>query len=110
MLSRLSEYLFATFVWPFLRLVFPSDDLLIFLSHTYRVLVWCFRLLPFQSCFLAFPFLLFWYMLGLLGEYNVRTHRELPSNSNHFNNILRLFDVLPNFLFTTSETMRDYYV
>ena len=23
-------------------------------------------------------------------------------------NILRLFDVLPNFLFTTSETMRDY--
>ena len=23
--------------------------------------------------------------------------------------ILRLFDVLPNFLFTTSETMRDYY-
>ena len=23
--------------------------------------------------------------------------------------ILRLFDVLPNFLFTTSETIRDYY-
>ena len=23
--------------------------------------------------------------------------------------ILRLFDVLPNFLFNTSETMRDYY-
>ena len=29
---------------------------------------------------------------------------------NHFHNILRLFDVLPNFLFTTSETMRDYYL
>ena len=29
---------------------------------------------------------------------------------NHFDNILRVFDVLPNFLFTTSETMRDYYL
>ena len=29
---------------------------------------------------------------------------------NHFHNILRLFDVLPNFLFTTSETMRSYYL
>ena len=29
---------------------------------------------------------------------------------NHFHNILRLFDVLPNFPFTTSETMRDYYL
>ena len=29
---------------------------------------------------------------------------------NHFDNILRLFDVLPNFLFTTRETMRDYYI
>ena len=28
---------------------------------------------------------------------------------NHFHNILRLFDVLTNFSFTTSETMRDYY-
>ena len=28
---------------------------------------------------------------------------------NHFR-ILRLFDVLPNFPFTTSETMRDYYL
>ena len=31
-------------------------------------------------------------------------------NYNHFHNILRLFDVLPNFLFTTSETMHDYYL
>ena len=29
---------------------------------------------------------------------------------NHFHNILRLFNVLPNFLFTASETMRDYYL
>ena len=29
---------------------------------------------------------------------------------NHFYNILRFFDVLPNFPFTTSETMRDYYL
>ena len=29
---------------------------------------------------------------------------------NHFHNILRLSDVLPSFPFTTSETMRDYYL
>ena len=29
---------------------------------------------------------------------------------NHFHNILRRFDVLSNFPFTTSETMRDYYL
>ena len=29
---------------------------------------------------------------------------------NHFYNILRLFDVLPNFPFTTSEMMHDYYL
>ena len=29
---------------------------------------------------------------------------------NQFHNILRLFDVLPNFLFTTSETMGHYYL
>ena len=29
---------------------------------------------------------------------------------NNFYSILRLFDVLPNFPFTTSETMRDYYL
>ena len=73
-------FLFATFVWSFICLMFPSNVLLIFLSHTYHVLVCCFLLLVFQSCFLAFLFLLFRYMLGLLGEYNVRTHRELPSS------------------------------
>ena len=29
---------------------------------------------------------------------------------NHFHNSLRVFDVLPNFPFTISETMRDYYL
>ena len=29
---------------------------------------------------------------------------------NHFHNILRLFDVLPNFPFATREAMRDYYL
>ena len=29
---------------------------------------------------------------------------------NHFHNILRLFDVLPNFPVTLSETMREYYL
>ena len=29
---------------------------------------------------------------------------------NYFQNILRLFDVLSNFPFTASETMRDYYL
>ena len=29
---------------------------------------------------------------------------------NHFHNVLRLFDVLPNFPFTASKTMRDYYL
>ena len=29
---------------------------------------------------------------------------------NYFHNILRVFDVLPNFPFTKNETMRDYYL
>ena len=31
-------------------------------------------------------------------------------NYNQFHNILRLFDVLPNFPFITSETIGDYYL
>ena len=34
----------------------------------------------------------------------------LARNYNQFHKILRLFDVSPNFLFTTSETMCDYYL
>ena len=32
------------------------------------------------------------------------------NNYNHFHNILRLFDILSNFVFTTSEVMSDYYL
>ena len=32
------------------------------------------------------------------------------SNYDQFHNILRLFNVLPNFPFTSSEKMRDYYL
>ena len=35
---------------------------------------------------------------------------SLKQTYNHFHNILRLFDVLPNFSFATSETMHDYYL
>ena len=35
---------------------------------------------------------------------------ESKLNYNQFHNILRLLDVLPNFSFTTSETMGDYYL
>ena len=34
----------------------------------------------------------------------------LQQSYNQFHNILRLFDVLPSFLFPTSETMCDYYL
>ena len=33
---------------------------------------------------------------------------KINSNYNHGHNILRLFDTLPNFPFTASETKRDY--
>ena len=34
---------------------------------------------------------------------------EFTDTYNHFHNILRVSDVLPNFSFTASETMSDYY-
>ena len=34
----------------------------------------------------------------------------VTENHNQFHNILRLFDVLPNFPFTTSGMMGDYYL
>ena len=36
--------------------------------------------------------------------------RKTGKTYNQFHNILRLFDVSPNFPFTTSETMGDYYL
>ena len=46
-------------------------------------------------------------------HYNISFKNLVPMLQkayNHFHNIFRLLDVLPNFLFTTSETMRDYYL
>ena len=44
---------------------------------------------------------------------NLATNKDLKSKENfadnHFHNILRLFHILPNFPFTTSESIRDYY-
>ena len=37
-----------------------------------------------------------------------KTQIPIAKVYNHLHNILRLFDVLPNFPFTTSETMRNY--
>ena len=34
----------------------------------------------------------------------------IDKNYNQFRNILRLFDALPNFAFTTSEMIGDYYL
>ena len=35
---------------------------------------------------------------------------EVRASYNQFHNILRLFNVLPNLPFTTSETMCNYYL
>ena len=41
---------------------------------------------------------------------NFKKETDALSTYNQFHNILRLLDVLPNFLFTTSETMGHYYL
>ena len=53
--------------------------------------------------------------IHLKNEFNKRNgfmfYGQLEQKSyNHFQNILRLFDVLSNFPFTTSEMMDDYYL
>ena len=40
---------------------------------------------------------------------NILGSRVPGPNYNQFQNILRFFDVLPNFPFIASETMHDYY-
>ena len=42
------------------------------------------------------------------GKLQPCTFFEAFSYYNHGQNILRIFDVLPNFLFTTSETKPNY--
>ena len=61
-------------------------------------------------------------ILAILLSYNQRLLEQLVSAArcstfinvnmsyNHFQNILRFFDVLLNFPFTTSETMDDCYL
>ena len=41
--------------------------------------------------------------------YKTKSFQNAPTY-NQFHNILRLFDVLPNFPFTTSETIVHYYL
>ena len=36
--------------------------------------------------------------------------KYIKKSYNQFHNILRLFDVSPNFSFTAGETMGDYYL
>ena len=47
---------------------------------------------------------------GLLSLHKNVCIVELLGNYNNFHNILRRFDVLPNFPFTASEKMCDYYL
>ena len=50
-------------------------------------------------------------VLGKFGPKNKNRQFNLKFGTyNHFYNILRLLDVLPNFHFTTSEMMGDYYL
>ena len=48
--------------------------------------------------------------------FHLHLRHHLPSTEKKqfklqpLHNILRLFDVLPNFLFTTSEAVRDFYL
>ena len=50
-----------------------------------------------------------WLFLTVVGVIiDIKSKRNFADN--HFHNILRLFDVLTNFIFTTTETIRDYYL
>ena len=44
-------------------------------------------------------------LTNLANKKDIRRKKNVADN--HFDNILRFFDVLPNFLFTTSETMHN---
>ena len=41
---------------------------------------------------------------------DIKSKKKKKIENNHFHNVFRLFDVLPNFPIITSETMRDYYL
>ena len=46
--------------------------------------------------------------LEQMGSCSRSLAKYIKKSYNQFHNILRLFDVSPNFSFTTSETMSDY--
>ena len=46
----------------------------------------------------------------ILQQCRKRAETKSHKDYNQFHNILKLFDVLPNFLFTTSETVCAYYL
>ena len=50
--------------------------------------------------------------MTLLRNLSINKEKKNKKNfeDNHFHDFLRLFDVLPSFSFTSSETMRDYYL
>ena len=52
-------------------------------------------------------FFRFWLEIPFLDKFDPK---YLNLATNHFHNILRLFDVLPNFPLTTSETICDYHI
>ena len=50
------------------------------------------------------------FLIFLITTVPISIECEKQETYNHFHNILRLFNVLRNFPFTTSETMRNYYL
>ena len=49
-------------------------------------------------------------LFGVHIDYKLKFGTHILKLYNQLHNILRLFDVLPNSLFTISETMLDYYL
>ena len=47
------------------------------------------------------------FLVTLVVNKNIKIKRKI---FNHFHNILRLFDVLPNLPFNACETMGDYFL
>ena len=75
----------------------------------YCLLKGCFEFLMFELmfyCSICFKLPLLPLRLTFGGQCSIR----FKFRTYNYFYILRLFDVLPNFLFTTSQTMRDYYL
>ena len=50
------------------------------------------------------------FTLGGIPPYARQSPRDIVATHNNFHNILRPFNALLNFPFTTSETVRDHYL